>query len=495
MAYIADANINGTTYKVGSSLYGTCDTAAATAAKVVTMAGFDTLTGGVTIHVKFTYANGVASPTLNVNSTGAKNIYKYGTTTPGTNADTSWPAGGIVSFTYDATANSNAGGWIMNDWNNTWSLSDAVNSTSSTVAATSKAVKAAYDLAASKKTGTVTSVATGAGLTGGTITTSGTLKANLASETALTNAAVTGTDSSNRLYPVAIDKNGKLAVNVPWTNTTVSTTGSGNAITAISDNGSGVLTATKSTTFLTGHQTIKQDGVTGATANRFGTCGTAAATAAKTVSVTSGTFALEAGSRVTVKFTYTNTADSPTLNVNSTGAKNIFHRGAQITTGANKGLLIGAVDFVYDGTQWHLIGDTQYAASTTSIGSASTGTAIAADDITAWTTNTPTAVTSKTVVTGGSTTDVPNISKKTVVTAATAATASYANGVLTISNGSVTTGDSVTVGTAIKAYTSLTTGASVTVTAGTAASLSYTARSIPNISVTSKTVATGVSGS
>lgn len=147
--------------------------------------------------------------------------------------------------------------------------------------------------------------------------------------------------------------------------------------------------------------------------------------------------------------------------------------------------------------------------TTASIGSASAGTAIAADDITAWTTNTPTQVTKKTVVTGGSTTAVPNISKKTVVTGVTPATvvtsasgasASYANGILTITNGSfgtgasatVTTGDSVTVGTAINAYTSLTTGDSVDVTAGTAASLSYTARSIPNISVTSKTVVTDV---
>lgn len=165
-----------------------------------------------------------------------------------------------------------------------------------------------------------------------------------------------------------------------------------------------------------------------------------------------------------------------------------------------------------------------YTIGTTSVGSASAGTAIAADDITAWTTNTPTAVTKKTVVTsatfntvvtGGSTTAVPNISKKTVVTgvtkktvvtSASGATASYSNGILTITDGSfstgdsctVTTGDSVTVGTAINAYTSLTTGASgsattgdsCTVTAGTAASLSYTARSIPNISVSSTTVAT-----
>ena len=108
---------------------------------------------------------------------------------------------------------------------------------------------------------------------------------------------------------------------------------------------------------LSSHQTIKQDGVTGATANRFGTCSTAAGTAAKTVSITSGTFNLEAGARVSVKFSNANTAGTPTLNVNSKGAKNIFHKGAQITTGDNKALLAGVCDFIYDGTQWHLVGN------------------------------------------------------------------------------------------------------------------------------------------
>ena len=102
---------------------------------------------------------------------------------------------------------------------------------------------------------------------------------------------------------------------------------------------------------------IKQDGVTGSTVNRFGTCSTAAGTAAKTVSITAGTFSLEAGARVSVKFNNANTASTPTLNVNSTGAKNIFHKGSQITTGANKALLAGTVDFIYDGTQWHLVGN------------------------------------------------------------------------------------------------------------------------------------------
>lgn len=127
----------------------------------------------------------------------------------------------------------------------------------------------------------------------------------------------------------------------------------------------------KADSALQSHQTIKQDGITGATVNRFGTCSTAAATAAKTVSITSGTFNLEAGARVSVKFTNANTAGTPTLNVNSKGAKNIFSKGSQITTGTNKSLLAGTVDFIYDGTQWHLIGNyidtnTTYSAATTS---------------------------------------------------------------------------------------------------------------------------------
>lgn len=71
--------------------YGTCSTAAATAAKVVALtdpAGFSLTTGAVVI-VKFTNANSVASPTLNVNSTGAKAIMRYGTTAASTGTTTS----------------------------------------------------------------------------------------------------------------------------------------------------------------------------------------------------------------------------------------------------------------------------------------------------------------------------------------------------------------------------------------------------------------------
>ena len=90
-------------------------------------------------------------------------------------------------------------------------------------------------------------------------------------------------------------------------------------------------------------------------ANRFnyGTCSTAAATAAKTVSCTG--FTLATGSEITVKFTVTNTASNPTLNVNGTGAKAVYYNGAAISAGylkANK-----TYTFRYNGTQYDLVGD------------------------------------------------------------------------------------------------------------------------------------------
>lgn len=110
MGYLTAANIGGSDYKLAGALYGTCGTAASTAAKVVTCSDFDSLETGVTIHVKFTYSNTASNATLNVNSTGAKNLCSYGTTRVGTTEKTSWKAGAVVSFTYDGTS------WVMNDY-------------------------------------------------------------------------------------------------------------------------------------------------------------------------------------------------------------------------------------------------------------------------------------------------------------------------------------------------------------------------------------------
>ena len=70
------------------------------------------------------------------------------------------------------------------------------------------------------KTGTVTSVATGAGLTGGTITGSGTIKVKLKDETANSADSSKSTSTNGGLYSVEVDKSGNLAVRVPWTDHT-----------------------------------------------------------------------------------------------------------------------------------------------------------------------------------------------------------------------------------------------------------------------------------
>ena len=77
---------------------------------------------------------------------------------------------------------------------------------------------------------------------------------------------------------------------------------------------------------------------------------TAAATAAKAVALSD--YALTVGGVVAVKFTYDVPASS-TLNVNSKGAKAIYHRGAAITANIIKAG--DTVTFIYDGTNYHLL--------------------------------------------------------------------------------------------------------------------------------------------
>jgi hypothetical protein len=90
----------------------------------------------------------------------------------------------------------------------------------------------------------------------------------------------------------------------------------------------------------------------GGAANFYGVCDTAAATAAKTVSITG--FKLEAGASVKIKFTHTNTASSPTLNVSGTGAKSIYSNGSAIAAGMLSGGTV--IEFVYDGTNYNMMG-------------------------------------------------------------------------------------------------------------------------------------------
>lgn len=80
--------------------YGTCSTAEATAAKVVTLSGYAIVTGGI-VAVKFTYGL-CASATMNINSRGAKKIFIDGAEVTATTAKRVL-AGDIAYFIYDGT--------------------------------------------------------------------------------------------------------------------------------------------------------------------------------------------------------------------------------------------------------------------------------------------------------------------------------------------------------------------------------------------------------
>lgn len=103
-------------------------------------------------------------------------------------------------------------------------------------------------------------------------------------------------------------------------------------------------------TIATNAETLAQ--TASAEAKFTGTCATAAATAAKVVVCAEYT-QLSVGSRITVKFTYANTAATATLNVNSTGAKPIVWGGS--TSVASSWAAGETCLFAYDGTNWVLL--------------------------------------------------------------------------------------------------------------------------------------------
>ena len=133
----------------GGIPFGVCSTAAATQAKTVDIAGVTELTAGLTILVLFGNSQSYnGTPTLNVNSLGAKDIYA------GSGAATqyAWGASEAVLLTYYNNH------WVMEHsrtatttYYGATKLSSSTSSTSTTLAATPSAVKAAYDLANGKQ--------------------------------------------------------------------------------------------------------------------------------------------------------------------------------------------------------------------------------------------------------------------------------------------------------------------------------------------------------
>lgn len=89
----------------------------------------------------------------------------------------------------------------------------------------------------------------------------------------------------------------------------------------------------------------------------FAKCLTASDIATKTATITPSTsFSLYVGATVSVTFNESNTATSPTLNVNSTGAKPIYAFGAALSR-VYYWVAKSTVQFVYNGSAWVMAAD------------------------------------------------------------------------------------------------------------------------------------------
>src|SRR5574344_1452217 len=85
---------------------------------------------------------------------------------------------------------------------------------------------------------------------------------------------------------------------------------------------------------------------------QIGTCSTASATAEKAVTLSG--FVLATGATIQVTFTNANSANVPTLNVNSTGAKAIYNEAGTAVSATNPAYFPAGstVEFTYNGTNW-----------------------------------------------------------------------------------------------------------------------------------------------
>lgn len=218
--------------------YGTCTTAVGTAAKTITAAN---LTGGTftsadlvkgcMVRVLFTNGNSNASATLNINSTGAKAIFRanaqMGAYFIGVNE--------VVDFVYDGTQFQIVSkGTATTSYYGVTKLSNTYTSSDETVAATQKSVYDVYTLYnnnAVKTSGNQTSIAGNKTFTGTVkvpTATAGTNDTTVAT-TAFVNSAVSSAIAGVQIAPY-IGSSAPSNRNLLWVKT-VSATVNGTAVT------------------------------------------------------------------------------------------------------------------------------------------------------------------------------------------------------------------------------------------------------------------------
>lgn len=107
----------------------------------------------------------------------------------------------------------------------------------------------------------------------------------------------------------------------------------------------------------------------------YATCSTAAATVAKVATITGNSnWALTTGAIIGIKFTESNSASNPTINVNGTGAKSVVYGTAAITTSnlTYAGYADRTILYMYNGTNYVFLGWSYDANSDTKVTQANT---------------------------------------------------------------------------------------------------------------------------
>lgn len=145
-------------------------------------------------------------------------------------------------------------------------------------------------------------------------------------------------------------------INITGNSATTTKLKTSRKINGVSFDGSADITLPNATTSANGIMSSTDKSKMDNTNVAWGTCSTAAATAAKEITITGNTnWVLKEGSIIGVKFTNTNSASSVTLNVNNTGAKQIAYSNSRPYTG-NSNMIAGYANrtliYMYDGTYW-----------------------------------------------------------------------------------------------------------------------------------------------
>lgn len=302
-----------------------CETAAATAAKTVTLAGFS-LNKGAKLIVNVVNANTSATAlTLNVNSTGAKTIRVNGTTT--STSSYSLPAGYYNCY-YDGTY------WNMDNGCEAFSARTASNCSGNSSSADFTRSTAVCTTAAGTAAKT-------AAMRGYALSTGSTFP-------------ITFTNSNSAASELSLSVNGTTAkvifINNAPSSSSNYTLPSGTYLCRFNGTGYYIDTAYAVTQARNSTYAEYADYTRGTAY-----CSTAAGTAAKTASMRG--YVLQSGATFPITFANTNTASALTLNINSTGAKPIYINNAASTSN-NHTLPAGTYICRYNGTNYYI--DTQY---------------------------------------------------------------------------------------------------------------------------------------